>query len=87
MEILKALFNEGSAYRCVVFAMVAWCLWQRQNRIRKHQPSWSLHDIGDKAKEMLGPTHRSPMRWSPLPKVNFKANFDAALFMGQAVLG
>ena len=24
---------------------------------------------------------------SPLPKVNFKANFDAALFMGQAVLG
>ena len=53
MEILKALFNEGSAYRCVVFAMVAWCLWQRQNKIRKRQPSWSLHDIGDKAKEMV----------------------------------
>ena len=27
IEILEALFNEGSAHQCVVFAMVAWCLW------------------------------------------------------------
>ena len=26
VEILKTLFNKGSAYRCVLFAMVAWCL-------------------------------------------------------------
>ena len=53
VEILKALFSEGSTYRCAMFAMMAWCLWQRQNRIRERQPSWSLHDIGDRAEEMV----------------------------------
>ena len=53
VEILEALFSEGSAYRCALFATVAWCLWQRQNRVRVYQPSWSLHDIGDRAKELV----------------------------------
>ena len=53
MEILEALFSEGSDYSCVVFVMVAWCLWQGRNRIRECQPSWSLHDIGNRAKEMV----------------------------------
>jgi len=53
VEILEALFSEGSAYRCALFATVAWGLWQRQNRVRVHQPSWSLHDIRDRAKELV----------------------------------
>ncbi|XP_065619246.1 uncharacterized protein LOC136063179 [Quercus suber] len=53
IEILEALFNESSAYRYVMFATMAWCLWQRRNRIRERQPYWLLHDIRDRDKEMV----------------------------------
>ena len=36
---------------------------------------------------MPSPTHRSLVCWSPLPKVSFKANFDAALFDGTNSVG
>lgn len=36
---------------------------------------------------MPSPAHRSPVCWSPLPKVSFKANFDAALFNGTNSVG
>ena len=36
---------------------------------------------------MSSPAHRSPVCWSPLPKVSFKAIFDAALFDGTNSVG
>ena len=38
------LIQWRSAHRCALFATVTWCLWQMRNRVRVHQPSWSLHD-------------------------------------------
>ena len=35
--VLEALFSEGLDFRCSLFATVAWCLWQRRNRLREHQ--------------------------------------------------
>lgn len=53
MEILEVLFNAGSGFRCALFAMVARCLWQRKNKLRERQHTWQLHEIGDKAKELV----------------------------------
>ena len=46
------------------------------------QEFWDVHQ-----KELPGPTHRSPVHWSPLPEVSFKANIDAALFNGTNNVG
>ena len=40
MEILETLFSVGSGFWCALFAMVAWCLWERQNRVRERQQTW-----------------------------------------------
>ena len=37
LEVLESLFSAGSIFRCAQFAMTAWCLWERQNRLRVHQ--------------------------------------------------
>ena len=34
-EILETLFVEGSGFKCALIAMIAWCLWERQNRVRE----------------------------------------------------
>ena len=72
-----------------MFATVAWCLWQRCNRMQGHQPSWQLHELGDHARRLAdefqnvntqehGVSIPRPMvRWSPLPEDCFKVNFDA----------
>ncbi|XP_030941915.1 uncharacterized protein LOC115966927 [Quercus lobata] len=79
--------------------MVAWCLWQRRNRLREHQHTWQLHEIGNKAKELVQEFwdvhHKEPqvldqqphVRWSLPPVISYKANFDAALFEGTNQVG
>ena len=37
LEVLESLFSAGSSFRCAQFAMTAWCLWERRNRLRVHQ--------------------------------------------------
>ena len=91
-ELVEVLFKEGSSYRIALFATIAWGLWQRLNRMRVHQPSWHLHEIGDRAKELVreffyahkpvSPLPRSSRcaRWVPPPSGCYKANVDAAMF-------
>ncbi|KAK9999046.1 hypothetical protein SO802_018649 [Lithocarpus litseifolius] len=92
VELLEYLFREGSGLQVAVFATICWCLWQRRNRVRMHQPSWQVHEIEGQAKRMVREfwdannqgQHRSmrrpPVRWSPPPAGTYKANFDAAIF-------
>ena len=37
LEVLESLFSAGLSFRCAQFAMTAWCLWERRNRLRVHQ--------------------------------------------------
>ena len=64
-----------------------------------HQPSWQLHEIGDRAKELVlefwdvhhrelqGLVCRTLVYWSLLPEASYKANFDVALFEGTNSVG
>ena len=53
LEILETLFSGRSGFRCALFAMIAWCLWERRNRMRERQRTWQLHEVGDKVKELV----------------------------------
>ena len=89
-DLLGELFSGGSSFRIAFFATVAWCLWQRRNRLREHQPVWLLHELGDRAKALVMEYEevnwleqslsipRPRVRWSPPPADWYKANFDAA---------
>ena len=89
-ELLGELFSGGSSFRIAFFATVAWCLWQRRNRLRERQPVWPLHELGDRAKALVMEYEevnwqeqsvsipRPRVRWSPPPADWYKANFDAA---------
>ena len=78
-ELVEVLLKEGSSYRIALFATIAWGLWQRLNRMRVHQPSWHLHEIGDRAVSPLPRSSRCA-RWVPPPLGCYKANVDAAMF-------
>ena len=53
VELLKVLFWEGSGFRIALFATICWCLWQQINRVREHQPLWQLHEIRERAEELV----------------------------------
>ena len=93
-DLLEEVLKNDSGFRVALFATVAWCLWQRRNRVRERQPSWHLHEIGEQAlalvhefwevhkQEARTSVQQTPVRWSPPPDTCFKCNFDAALFDG-----
>lgn len=67
-------------------------LWQWRNRMRVHQSSWHLHEIGDHAKDLVReffdahkpisplPGSSRRVRWVPPSLGCYKANVDAAMF-------
>lgn len=48
--------------------MIAWGLWQQRNRMRMHQPSWHLHENGDRAKELVREFFDAHKPFSSLPR-------------------
>ena len=48
-DLLEEVLKNGSGFRVALLATVAWCLWQRCNRVRERQPSWHPHEIGEQA--------------------------------------
>ena len=96
---MESLFNVGSGFRCAQFAMTAWCLWEHRNRLRVHQCTWQLHEIGDKAlklvqefwdvhcKETSSSVCPPLVRWTPPLATCYKINFDAALLDGLNQVG
>ena len=99
LEILEALFFVGSGFRCALFAMTAWCLWERRNRVRECQRTWQLHEVGDRARDLVQeywdihfkekPIIVCPptVRWSPPLVECYKINFDAAILEGTNRVG
>ncbi|XP_075654807.1 uncharacterized protein LOC142624974 [Castanea sativa] len=78
-------------FRCALFAMIAWCLWERQNRVRERQRTWQLHEVGRRARDLVQEywdihfkeklIHVCPLtvRWSPPSAECYKINFDATI--------
>ena len=98
-DILEEVFKNGFRFRVALLILVAWCLWQRRNRLTERQPSWQLHKIGEKAsalvyefwevhkQEVRNPIWWPPIHWSPPPDAYYKGNFNAALFDGSDYAG
>ncbi|KAK7824280.1 hypothetical protein CFP56_034613 [Quercus suber] len=53
LDLIEAVVEQGSAFTVAFFSTIAWSIWQRRNKIRVQQPSWPLHEIGKRAKELL----------------------------------
>ena len=50
---MEVMLQQGSGFRIALFSTIPWCLWQQRNRLREHQPSWPLHEIGARAKDLV----------------------------------
>ncbi|XP_075663116.1 uncharacterized protein LOC142632628 [Castanea sativa] len=95
----SVLFSGGSCFCIMLFATVAWSLWQRRNKVRECQPVWLLHEMEDRARTLVAelwdvipqeqrePMRRPQVRQSPPPKYYYKANFDAAFFEESGSVG
>ncbi|XP_023874803.1 uncharacterized protein LOC111987330 [Quercus suber] len=49
-DLLEEVLRKGSTYHVALFSSMAWCLWQRRNRLRMSQSVWPLHENGERAK-------------------------------------
>ncbi|KAL0014213.1 hypothetical protein SO802_001282 [Lithocarpus litseifolius] len=85
-----------------LFAMQAWTVWFRRNKVRTAPPGFPLNLIAQRAYDALlefrtaqqrsrntRPSARTVARWSPPTDGWYKANFDAATFQeeGRAGIG
>ena len=52
-DLLEEVLRKGSKYHVALFSTMAWCLWQRCNRMRMKQSVWPLHEVGDRAKGLV----------------------------------
>ena len=101
MDLFESVLLQHSSYDIAWFATITWCLWQRRNRLREHQPMWPLLEVGRWAHHLVDEfleaqkmdmkpvVNHSPVRWTPPSETLYKANFDAAVFehLGLAGLG
>lgn len=86
------MLGNASKLQVALFSTISWCLWQRWNRLRENQPTWSLKEVGERASMLVrefldtcntnaGPSGPiAPVRWSRPPEGNYKVNFDATMF-------
>jgi len=85
---LGGIFAENKGP--VLFAMVTWVVWNRQNNLRLGKIDCQLDQLLKQARERLlefslhntstiAPVGR-PTRWQPPRQSWFKINFDGALF-------
>ena len=51
------MYREASSKLVESFAMVAWSIWERQNRIRERQKVWGVDEVCARASEMLKEFH------------------------------
>ena len=52
-DIVQFLCSHGSSDLFTRFAMVAWSIWERRNRLRVGQSSWKIDEVVQRASELL----------------------------------
>ena len=71
VDLLDSVFKLGTSFSVALFSTIAWCLWQRRNKLHERQPTWPRQEIGRRAKELVveffeihqqppNPVHRAP---------------------------
>ena len=96
---MEFVLLNASSKSAALFSMIAWCVWQRRNRIREKQPTWEVVDIVKTAAELLQEFHdvqkqssrniiqRDETCWkTPNPEI-YKINFDGAIFEDSELVG
>ena len=91
-ELLSWLIKNN--HQTELFAVMAWTIWNQQNRVHLNQLADSLHQIPNISKSWLVEyharqvptatlvqrTHCPRNHWKPPPSELFKINFDGAVF-------
>ena len=70
MDLISEVLNRFSTYRIALFSTIAWALWQRRNRLHGRQYTWSLQELGSRAKELIGEyfeANSQPSQCAPRP--------------------
>ena len=98
-DIVQFLCSYGSSNLFTRFAMVAWSIWERRNRLRVGQPLWKVDEVVQRASELLHEfqdvqklVHQAvrrseDLRWKPPNFGLYKINFDGAVFGDQVSAG
>ncbi|XP_075655679.1 uncharacterized protein LOC142625834 [Castanea sativa] len=84
-------FVQAKTGELANFAMVAWAIWQRRNKLRCKETSTPVHKIFKSALSLLvefqqrkprlaGQSHSNPTQWQPPPPNVVKVNFDGDVF-------
>ena len=85
--------RKGSKYHVALFSTMAWCLWQRCNRLQMNQSVWPSLEIDDRAKGLViefffankqeaRPRVQSSLARWVLPEGDFyKVNYDDAILI------
>ena len=99
LDLLEVVLDQGLAFTVALFSTIAWSIWQRRNKMRVQQPSWPLHEISKRAKDLVVEffdIHKQPprsavqgprVRWTKPLEDFYKVNFDAALFDTNNMVG
>ena len=51
------LYGEASSKLVEFFAMIAWSIWERQNRIMEREKVWGVNEVCTRASELLKKFH------------------------------
>ena len=82
-----------------LFAMAAWGIWERRDRVREGQKTWGPEMVMHRASELLQEywdvqpmnsrmaIQSMDLRWKPPDSGVYKINFDGALFLEQRCAG
>ena len=97
-DLMSVVLKESA--RLDVFAMVAWSVWFRRNKLRCNEQSLPIHEVFESASTLLskfqqklpihGPKPKLALaRWKPPAPGEMKANFVGAVFVdsGEAGVG
>jgi len=95
-DVFRFLHGEVFSKLVELFAMVAWSIWERRNRVRERQKVWGIDEVCHRASELLKEFHdvhkkvprlvvqSGDTRWKPPGSGMYKVNFDGALFEEQS---
>ena len=98
-DLFQFLCSHGSSNLIALFAMAAWGIWERRNRVREGQKTWGSNLVMHRALELLQEyrdvqsvnprmaVRRMDLRWKPPDSGVYKINFDGALFLEQRCAG